>query len=232
MKTEIAVMERLVQIIQNNEELSNPLHNRLQVYRDMVHFRFVETIESIYPILTSVFGNAMMHNFIREFIAIGAKTPFIVKMAEEFGNFLRHHPKLKSTLFLEDLLWLEYGELDLLSRDFKDTQAQLDWKKRYRLSSSSLVRNVSYRVHTGEFESSCASSLLLYYHFDEKRVYIEEITPFAQQLIERLDKGTLEQALSALAAMYELEVEALRENVEKLLQKWCARQILIYLLEV
>jgi hypothetical protein len=232
MKTETAVMERLVQIIQNNEELSNPLHNRLQVYRDMVHFRFLETIENIYPILTTVLGNALMHDLIREFIAIGAKTPFIVKMAEEFGNFLRHHPKLKSTLFLEDLLWLEYGELDLLSRDFKDIQAQLDWKKRYCLSSSSLVRNVSYRVHAGEFESSCASSLLLYYHFDEKRVYFEEITPFAQQLIELLERMTLERSIMVLAKKYELDAEILRESVEQLVVKWCHQRVLIKFTEV
>ena len=93
MKTETAVMERLVQIIQNNEELSNPLHNRLQVYRDMVHFRFVETIENIYPILSSLLGEQMMHDLIREFIASGPKNPFITKMADEFGNFIRHHSK-------------------------------------------------------------------------------------------------------------------------------------------
>jgi len=173
-----------------------------------------------------------MHNFIREFIAIGAKTPFIVKMAEEFGNFLRHHPKLKLTLFLEDLLWLEYGELDLLSRDFKDIHAQLDWKKRYRLSSSSLVRNVSYRVHAGEFESSCASSLLLYYRFDEKRVYFEEITPFAYQLIEQLQGMTLEDAVTVLAKTYELDVAILRESVATLVKKWCNQRILIKSTEV
>lgn len=232
MKTETAVMERLVQIIQNDEELSNPLHNRLQVYRDMVHFRFVETIENIYPILTSVLGNALVHDLIREFITIGAKTPFIVKMAEEFGTFLRHHPTLKSTLFLEDLLWLEYGELVLLNRDFKDIQARLDWNQQYRLSSSSLVRSVSYRVHTGEFESPSASSLLLYYHFDEKRVYFEEITPFARQLIELFEKMTLEASVMVLAQKYELDAKRLRESVEQLVIKWCNQRVLIKFTEV
>lgn len=232
MKTETAVMERFVQIIQNNEEISNPLHNRLQVYRDMVHFRFLETLENIYPILSAKLGAQMMHELIREFIASGAKNPFIVKMAEEFGNFLRHHPKLKSTLFLEDLLWLEHGELDLLSRDFNDTHTRLKWSQRYKLSSSSLVRNLSYKVHTGEFESPCISSLLLYYHFDEKRVYFEEITPFAQQLIEKLETVTLEVALVELAEMYELDIELLRESVEELVDKWCTQRVLTQFTEV
>lgn len=232
MKTETAVMERLVQIIQNNEALSNPFHNRLQVYRDMVQYRFVETIENIYPILTSVLGNALMYELIREFIALGAKNPFIVKMAEEFGNFLRHHPKLKSFLYLEDLLWLEYGELDLLSRDFNDIQARLEWNQHYKLSSSSLVRNLGYSVHVGKFESPCISSLLLYYHFYEKRVYFEEITPFSQQLIEKLENLTLEDAVRSLAEMYELEVETLRESVETLVIKWCNQRVLIKSTEV
>lgn len=232
MKTETAVMKRFVTIIQNNEELSNPLHNRLQVYRDMVHFRFVETLENIYPILTAKLGTELMYELIREFRARGAKSPYIVKMSQEFGDFLRQHPKMKQCLFLEDLLWLEHGELDLLTRAYHDVQVPLEWNKHYCLSSSSLMRSLCCRVHVGEFKSPCAVSLLLYYHFDEERVYFEEITPFAQQLIEKLDNGTLEQVLGILAEMFELEVEVLRESVEKLLRNWCNRKILIYTLEV
>jgi hypothetical protein len=232
MKTEIAVMERFVSIIQSDEPLPNPLHNRLQVYRDMVHFRFVETLENIYPILTTRFGPELMHELIREFIAKGAKSSFIVKMSKEFSDFLQHHPKTKGYLFLEDLLWLEYGEMDLLTQDYDHLQASLEWDKQYRLSSSSLVRSLSYRVHTGEFDVECVSSLMLYYHFDEQRVYFEEITPFAQQLIMKLKSETLEQALRSLADIYDLDSDVLRESVEKLLQKWCARRILTYSLEV
>ncbi|MDP3300333.1 MAG: putative DNA-binding domain-containing protein [Sulfuricurvum sp.] len=232
MKTETAVMERLVQIIQNNEEISNPLNNRLQVYRDMVYFRFFETLENIYPILSAKLGAELMNELVCEFISSGAKSPFITKMAEEFGHFLRHHPKLTSTLFLEDLLWFEYGELELLSRDFNDTHARLEWSQHYKLSSSSLLRNLSYKVHTGEFESPCVSSLLLYYHFDEKRVYFEEITPFAQQLVEKLENLTLESAVSTLAEMYELDVETLRQSVRILVEKWCNQRVLIKFTEV
>lgn len=232
MKTEIAVMERFVDIIQNNEELSDPLHNRLQVYRDMVHFRFVETLENIYPILTAKLGTVLMHELIREFMATGAKSPYIVKMSQEFADFLRHHPKTIKYPFLEDLLWFEYGELDLLSRDFNDTKVALEWNSKYELSSSSLVRNLSYRVHSGELESPSVSSLLLYYHFDEKCVYFEEITPFAKQLIELLEKMTLEQSVMVLAEMYELDVEILRENVEQLVEKWCNQRVLTKITEV
>jgi hypothetical protein len=228
MKTETAVMERFIQIIQNNEELSNPLYNRLQVYRDMVHFRFVETIENVYPILTSLLGAEMMQELIREFIAKGAKSPFIAKMAEEFGEFLRHHPKLKSTHFLEDLVWLEYGELDLLSRNFDDETATFIWNRDYRLSSSALVRSLDYRVHSGEFEAPCTASLLLFYHFEEKRVYFEEITPFAQQLIIKLETLSLERAVGALAQEYSLDPETLRESVALLIEKWCKQRVMTY----
>lgn len=232
MKTETAVMERFVEIIQNEEPLCNPRHNRLQVYRDMVHFRFAETIENIYPLVTKRLGPQLMHELIREFIATGARTAFIVKMSYEFGNFLRHHPKTKGYGFLEDLLWFEYGELDLLSKDFSDVQTRFDWNGEYMLSSSSLVRNVSYSVHTGDVESPCSLSLILYYHYGEKRVYFEEITPFAYQLIEQLQGMTLEDAVTVLAKTYELDVEILRESVATLVKKWCNQRILIKLTEV
>lgn len=232
MKTETAVMERFVQIIQNNEPISNPLHNRLQVYRDMVHFRFLETIGNIYPILSSHLGDQMMHDLIREFMASGAISPFVSKMPEEFGNFLRHHKKLKKTPFLEDLLWLEYGEFDLLNKKFYDTKAVLKWDANYCLSSSCMLRSLSYRVHAGEFESPCISSLLLYYHFDEKRVYFEEITPFANQLIEKLENLTLASAVVALAEIYQLDVNVLRESVGILVEKWCNQRVLIQYVQV
>lgn len=232
MKVETAVMERFVEIIQNNERLADPSHNRLQVYRDMVHFRFVETLENIYPLLTANLGSERMHELIREFIAHGARNPFIVKMAQEFGNFLRHHPAMKGYGFLEDLLWFEYGELDLLSRKFDHTHTTLQWDRGYRLSPSALVRSLNYRIHTGELESPCVSSLLLYYHFGEDRVYYEETTPFAQQLIEKLETLTLQRAVRVLAEMYELEMDVLRDNVEQLMQKWCRQRILIHYTEV
>jgi hypothetical protein len=198
----------------------------------MVHFRFVETIKNVYPILTSVLGDDLMHEFIREFIGLGANSPFIAMMPEEFGEFMRRHKKLKSTLFLEDLLWFEYGELDLLSKKFHDTQASLAWDEHYHLSSSCMVRSLGYRVHAGEFESPAISSLLLYYHFDEKRVYFEEITPFAQQLIEQLETLTLDSAVGVLAEMYALDSEVLRESVEKLIQKWCDQRVLTHYKDV
>jgi hypothetical protein len=153
-------------------------------------------------------------------------------MPEEFGEFMRRHKKLKSTLFLEDLLWFEYGELDLLSKKFHDTQASLAWDEHYHLSSSCMVRSLGYRVHAGEFESPAISSLLLYYHFDEKRVYFEEITPFAQQLIEQLETLTLDSAVGVLAEMYALDSEVLRESVEKLIQKWCDQRVLTHYKDV
>lgn len=232
MITETAVMERFVAIIQNDEELSNPLHNRLQVYRDMVHFRFLETVENVYPILTAKLGPQLIHELIREFIARGAKTPFIVKMSQEFADFLRDSPKTKEYPFLEDLLWFECGELDLLTRQFNDRVTTCEWDRRYTLSSSSMIRSVSYRIHDGEFETPSTTSLMLYYHFDEERVYFEEITLFAQQLIKKLETVTLEVALIELAEMYELDIELLRDSVEQLVEKWCTQRVLIQCMEV
>lgn len=225
MKVETAVMERFMEIIQGDEPLINPLRNRYQVYRDMVYHRFFETITNIYPILSRQLGERLQE-VIREFQQRGAASVLIREMAYEFGEFLRNHPIHEELPYLEDVLWLEWGEMALLLENFEGDNALFEWNGRYKLSSSVRLRQLRYPIYRGDFESAGAYPLLLYYDFNENRVYFEEITPLGYDLLIFLENKGMEEALNEIALRYRVDQEDLKEPLEQLLKQWCDKKIL------
>ena len=128
-------MEQFIGILTSDEPIENPLRDRNQVYRDMVYHRFFETITNIYPILTAQMGNQLTL-VIREFQREGAESPLIVEMAYEFGEFLKHHPIYNEIPYLDDLLWLEWSEMELLLEQFSDEEIAFDWERKSTLYPS------------------------------------------------------------------------------------------------
>ena len=225
MQLEQSKMEQFIGILTSDEPIINPLRDRNQVYRDMVYHRFFETITNIYPILTAQMGNQLTP-LIREFQREGARSALIVEMAYEFGEFLKHHPIYNEMPYLNDLLWLEWSEMELLLEQFSDEEIAFDWEKKYTLSSSARFRRLDTPLYRGDFESLGEYPLLLHYDFEEKRVYFEEITPFAYELLKILPTYTPTEALEELARRYEVDQNDLKEPLEQLLNQWCEKKIL------
>lgn len=227
MKVETLIMERFVEIIESDEKLVNPLMNRYQVYRDMVYHRFSETITNIYPILCERLGERL-RPLIREFQRSGAMSVLMSDMVREFWDFLKNHPINAKLDYLNDLLWFEYTEMELLLEKFSDSDATFEWNKRYQLSSSARMRRLSYPLYRGDFETFGEFPLLLYYDFREHRVYFEEITLFAYTLLEMLPIHTPIEALEKLSIRYKVDQNDLKEMLERLFNQWCNKKIIIY----
>lgn len=225
MKVETAVMERFIEIIQGDEPLINPLRNRYQVYRDMVYHRFFETITNIYPILSRQLGERLPE-VIREFQYHGATSVLIREMAYEFGEFIKNHPIHEELPYLEDVLWLEWGEMGLLLGNFEGNNVSFEWNGKYKLSSSARLRQLHYPIYRGDFESSGAYPLLLFYDFQEDRVYFEEITPLGYDLLILLENKGMEEALNEISGRYGVDQEDLKEPLEQLLKQWSDKKIL------
>lgn len=225
MQLEQLKMEQFVGILTSDEPIANPLRDRHQVYRDMVAHRFVETIENIYPILTRQLGERLFP-LIREFQRKGAQSPLIVRMAFEFGEFLKTDALYHEIPYLDDLLWLEWGEMELLFGQFGNEEITLDWEGHYCLSSSARLRRFHTPLYRGDFESRGEYPLLLYYDFTEKRVYFEEITVLAYELLRMLPTHTPLKALEALAKRYEVDQNDLKEPLKQLLNQWCDKKII------
>lgn len=225
MKTETMIMERFIEIIESDEPLINPLYNRYQVYRDMVYHRFYETITHIYPIFISLFED-QLHELIRAFQTTGARSVLVSDMAYEFGLFAKAHPLMQDKPYLGDLLWLEWGEAELLLECFEMPSTHFEWTGQYQLSDSARLKRLHYPVHRGDFESFGEYPILLYYDFNENQVYFEEITPLGYDVLMLLQEYDCEQVLSEIARIYQVDAQLLKEPLEQLLTQWCEKKIL------
>lgn len=225
MQLEQLKMEQFVGILTSDEPISNPLRDRHQVYRDMVAHRFVETIENIYPILSKQLGEKLF-SLIREFQRHGAQSPLIIEMAFEFGEFLKTDALYHEISYLDDLLWLEWGEMELLLGQFDDEEIAFDWDGHYCLSSSARLRRLHIPVYRGDFENCGEYPLLLFYDFVEKRVYFEEITALGYELLRMLPTNTPRCITEEFARRYHLCSDDFKEPLGQLLKTWCNKKIL------
>lgn len=226
MQLETAVMQRLVEIIQSNEALSNPIVNRYQVYRDMVQFRFFESLSNIYPLLEEQLGEALFREAVLAFLAHGATQTLMSDMTREFGMFITSFLDEAEHPYLRDTVWLEQGEADLLLHAQTAQETHFDWDNCYKPSSSILFRTLNYAVYKGEFQTFDEYPLILFYDYFTQCVYFEEITPFAYNLLELLDGRKASDVLNELSRKYKLESEALRPHMELMLREWCQKHII------
>ncbi len=226
MKIETTAMERFIEIIAGDETLINPLHNRYQVYRDMVYHRFYETITNIYPILSCRLGE-QLPILIREFQSHGATSILMSDMACEFGEFIKQHPIGKTLPYLEDTVWLEWSEMVLLLEKFEENKSVFKWEGRYKLSSSARLRQLSYPIYRGDFESIGEYPLLLFYDFDEEKVYFKEISSLGYDLLIFLENHNIQETLKQISKHYGVNEKNLKEPLEELLNQWCEKKILI-----
>lgn len=225
MTTETTIMERFIEIIESDEPLINPLYNRYQVYRDMVYHRLYETITNIYPIFTSLFED-QLHELIRAFQTTGARSVLMSDMAYEFGLFAKANPLMQDKPYLGDLLWLEWGEAELLLECCEMRSTHFEWVGQYQLSDSARLRRLHYPVHRGDFEIFGEYPILLYYNFNENQVYFEEITPLGYDVLMLLQTYRSDEMLSEISRAYEVDTEDLKIPLEQLLTQWCEKKIL------
>jgi hypothetical protein len=225
MRVEKTVMARFVEIIENDEPLVNPGLNRYQVYRDMVYFRFHETISSIYPIVSMRLAE-QLPGLIREFQREGAKSPLMAEMANEFGAFLRRHPLNKELAYLDDLLWFEWSEMELLMDSFDDRSVVFGWKTELGLSDSARMRKIRFALYRGDFETYGKYPIVLYYDHKEEQVCFNEITALGYLLLELLLTHTPQESLAEIAKKFKVDQKDLKEPLETLMRQWCDKKIL------
>lgn len=226
MQLETQIMERFVQIIQSDDPLINPLLNRHGVYRDMVFHRFFETLKNIYPLLTKQVGEAEFRAIVQEFIAHGANAVLLSDMPKEFGIFLQNHGTFSKRAYLQDLLWFEWSEAELLLKAYDATKSSFSWKNDYRLSDSTRLRALGYPIYKGDYSTKGVFPLLLYYNFQSHSVFFEEITPFAYELATLLQTTHLQKAIGLLGLKYGLNEYELKKVVTLLLEEWSEKMIL------
>jgi hypothetical protein len=89
------------------------------------------------------------------------------------------------------------------------------------------LRQLSYPIYRGDFESIGEYPLLLFYDFDEEKVYFKEISSLGYDLLIFLENHNIQETLKQISKHYGVNEKNLKEPLEELLNQWCEKKILI-----
>ena len=233
MKIEQAIQKRFTNIITKQDELVIP-NEALEVYTELVYYRFLEVFEKAYPRFKQMVSDEVFDALIYEFLKVGAKTPILWKVSGEFKTFLIENNNLEMD-FLADLLEFEFLEIEMFMQKYEEHQEQgFSLENCYIFSETCNIRTFSYPVHHPEFDASPKSFesgefiVLFYYDARAEQVLYEEISPFIYEFLQ-LQNGekSLMQLINETALSYEIQSDELLEVLSSVLEHFSEKNILL-----
>lgn len=199
-----------------------------KLYTELIFNRFYEVLTNANPILFSVIGEDKFKKEVSKFIACGyAKTTLIWQLPKDFRKFIKEQKMLKEFPFVDDLLWLEFSEVELFMQDFSDFKFhKFNWQNRYKISKNAKVKILNYKVHLKEFDKKEKSYLLAYYDLKANQAVYREISNFMYDFLRNLKKFSASESLENLQNQYEFDKKAMKKELEISLKELCNLGIL------
>jgi len=210
------VQTRFFDLITAKEPLYASQNNPIQTYKEMIHYRFKEVLLSAFPRFMERLDEDLINELIVQFIQSEPQTPYIWQMPNEFRHFLSQTELSKSYPFMDDLLWFEWIEIELMMFPYAKKEAfNFSWEDSLTLSDSAVIQAIDYPVFNDEgIDTAGKYAVMVYYNFDEHEVHFQQITPFMQQFIKLLDQHKARVALEIIALEYEVNKEEVQELLE------------------
>ena len=221
------VQKRFFELVTDQTALFAPTANPIQTYKELIHYRFKEVIESAYGRFFEHVDEEVFNRLVADFIRSAPKTPLIWQMPNEFRHFLVAHPWAKDYPYLEELLWFEWIEIELFMTSDAQKIEPFEWERHYRCSDSARMRALKYAVFSKAYTQEGDFAIIVYYDFQSHEIAFEEITPFMLEFLEHLKDMTPALALERMALSYEAQPSELKALLQEPLEHYCAKQILI-----
>ena len=210
-------------------ELKKSDRKRIKVYQELVFHRFYEVIINANPILCSILDEKRLTKTIEKFMKSGAKTDLVWQIPNEFRKYIKQNKKIfKDIEYIDDLMWFEWIEIELFMKDYSGfKKSKFDIKSTYKISKSTKLKKLSYKVYEKDFENKGRYSLLAYYDLSSGDVIYREISIFMYDFLKLLSKQSVKDAINYISDKYEIEPKELKEVLIEPLKELCSLGILI-----
>jgi len=221
------VQKSFLEQVSGKRAIASPSSNPIQIYKDMVHYRFIEVIKSAYPIFSSKISNKLLDELVFSFIQSQPRTPYIWQMPSEFRKFIIKNNLLNTMPYVNDLLLYEWIEIELFMKEYTNQkECKFDWDKQIALNESARILEFNYRVYKEKFKKRGRYHLLVYYDFDDHEVHFQEITKFMYLFLKALKKKGIFSALLSVSKKFNVDSAEVKEVLNDTLRLFCSKKIL------
>ncbi|WP_456392724.1 HvfC/BufC family peptide modification chaperone [Nitratifractor sp.] len=229
MKQERKLLEDFFKAIFTGDESRFP---NASIYKKLIYYRYEDVLAGTYPRYRAMLNEKKWKRLVEAYISTGIRTPYLWQMPEAFVDFASKREKKRKRL-LQDLLWFEWIELELMMEPECDKGSNnFDFEASYKLGRCSRLKKLRYPViYEDESletlkEEKGKYPLLLYREKNEIRWEI--LTPYLYKLLKRCD-GTrsLKKIVKSLAKEYGIGVKESKKVLKKVLKEYIKSGILI-----
>ena len=208
-------------------KITAPKKNPIQIYKDMVHYRFIEVIKNALPIFSKEISRKRLNKLVFKFIQSNPKTPYIWKMPFEFRTFILKNKLLQDMPYLADLLLFEWIEIELFMNEYKKKKScKFSWKKNLSINDSARLYAFDYPVYKEKYKKRGKYHLLVYYDFDDHEVHFQEITEFMYLFLKSLKKHDSKSALKKVSKNFGASFKDTKKLLKEPLNFFCNKKIL------
>ena len=199
---ELNEQKKLTNIVFEKDE-QPPNHQGFKIYKALVFHRFFEVLSNAYPLWYKIVDKGRFKKALYEFMRYGAKSDVVWKMPNEFRKFIKKSKLFEDTLYLNELLWFEWIEVELMMKNYKkEKEKKFSYSFEYKLSDSSVLKKLKYKVYKKEcFNEKGEYYLLAYYDFEDYEVYFREISEVLYLFLKELKKSGLKKAIKRVAKL-------------------------------
>jgi len=221
------IQKQFLEQINGQKEITAPSKNPIQIYKDMVHYRFIEVIENIFPIFCEDISRKRLNKLVFKFIQSNPRTPYVWQMPFEFREFILKNGLLKDMPYTSDLLLFEWIEVELFMSDYKKQKScKLSWDSSFELNDSARLYEFDYSVYKKRYKKRGKYHLIVYYDFDDHEVHFQEITDFMYMFLKKLKKENPEVALKRVSKKFDVPFMDVKELLKEPLEFFCSKKIL------
>lgn len=224
---ELNAQKELVDIAFANKKLPKNSQG-LKIYKSLVLHRFFEVLSNGYPIFFQKISEKRFEKIVYEFMRYGAKSTVMWKMPDEFRKFIKKSKVLKDIPYINDLLWFEWIEVELMMKNYKlQKSKKFSFKNEYKLNKNSILKKLKYKVfEDGSYDKKGEYYLLAYYDFNDYQVYYREISELMYLFLKELDKNGLKKAIKSIADMSDEKKKSVKEFFKEPLDELVSLNIL------
>ena len=167
------------------------------IYGELVKLRFLEVLQSTYPIYTSYVGSEILEDQVAKFIIFGANTSYVWQISYEFIQYLIKTNQI--TNIEKEILHFEKEQIKIYVSNKKIKSKTINIKRAYKLSSNACILKHDYNIIEQTFQKQ-TNYILIYKNIDDFDVYYISLTKFMYMFLSKLrNNNTIEKIIKQIA---------------------------------